>query len=115
IGLTLQEVIGEKTILDTVAESLHKNMMIERDIEIRAEGDKYLQLHASPMEIENDFRYGVVLVFSDVTRLRELESMRRDFVSNVSHELRTPLTSIQGFAETLLNPAVKEPEEIKKF
>ncbi len=67
------------------------------------------------MRLQNDIRYGAVLVFSDVTRLRALENMRRDFVSNVSHELRTPLTSIQGFAETLLNPAVKDPKEIQNF
>lgn len=115
IGMSLDSVINEKNILDTVEESFNTNAMIEKDIELSRQEKKYLQLHASPMKMANDVRYGVVLVFSDVTRLRELENMRRDFVSNVSHELRTPLTSIQGFAETLLNPAVKDPEEIKKF
>lgn len=115
IGLNLNEVIKEQTILDTLEESLTKNEMIEKDVELVGNDKVYLQLHASPMRLQNDFRYGVVLVFSDVTRLRALESMRRDFVSNVSHELRTPLTSIQGFAETLLNPAVKDPKEIQNF
>ena len=115
IGHGLDHVIKEKNILDTVHESLVSNKMIEKDIELSGEGKKYLQLHASPMQMPDDFRYGVVLVFSDVTRLRELENMRRDFVSNVSHELRTPLTSIQGFAETLMNPSVKDPKEVKKF
>ena len=115
IGLNLSEVIKENTILDTLDESLSKNEMIEKDVELVGREKRFLQLHASPMRLQSDFRYGAVLVFSDVTRLRVLENMRRDFVSNVSHELRTPLTSIQGFAETLLNPAVKDPQEIKNF
>ncbi len=115
IGLNLIEVIKEETILETLEESLSTNEMIERDVEIAGNDKVFLQLHASPMRLQNDIRYGAVLVFSDVTRLRALENMRRDFVSNVSHELRTPLTSIQGFAETLLNPAVKDPKEIQNF
>ncbi|OFZ18210.1 MAG: hypothetical protein A2Z20_11845 [Bdellovibrionales bacterium RBG_16_40_8] len=115
IGQNIDSVIKEKSVLDTVRESLVSNKMIEKDIEFSGGSKKYLQLHASPMQMPDDFRYGVVLVFSDVTRLRELENIRRDFVSNVSHELRTPLTSIQGFAETLLNPSVKDPNEIKRF
>lgn len=53
-------------------------------------------------------RRGVIAVFHDITRLKELEKIRRDFVANVSHELRTPLTTIKGYAETLLEGALKE-------
>ncbi|MFZ5773880.1 MAG: ATP-binding protein [Thermodesulfobacteriota bacterium] len=58
---------------------------------------------------------GAVLVINDLTRLRRLETMRRDFVANVSHELKTPITSIEGFAETLLDGALEEPEEARRF
>jgi two-component system phosphate regulon sensor histidine kinase PhoR len=51
---------------------------------------------------------GAVAVFHDITRLKELEKIRQDFVANVSHELRTPLTTIKGYAETLLEGALKE-------
>lgn len=115
VGRSIYSVIRVKEVLDTVAETLKQDEMIEKDIELRGQNEKYLQLHATPMKMANQERLGLVLVFSDVTRLRELEGMRRNFVSNVSHELRTPLTSIQGFAETLLNPMVKDPNEIKKF
>ena len=57
---------------------------------------------------EDEGRRGVIAVFHDITRLKELEKIRRDFVANVSHELQTPLTTIKGYAETLLEGALKE-------
>jgi two-component system phosphate regulon sensor histidine kinase PhoR len=57
---------------------------------------------------EEEGRRGIIAVFHDITRLKELEKIRRDFVANVSHELRTPLTTIKGYAETLLEGALKE-------
>jgi two-component system phosphate regulon sensor histidine kinase PhoR len=56
-----------------------------------------------------------VLVFHDLTQLKRLESVRADFVANVSHELRTPLTAIKGYAETLLNGALKDPDTAVRF
>lgn len=56
-----------------------------------------------------------IFVFSDMSALKKLENMRRDFVANVSHELRTPLTSIQGFAETLLDGAMEDSETRSRF
>eukprot|EP00913_Durusdinium_trenchii_P008773 g8239.t1 len=58
---------------------------------------------------------GAVLVLHDVTELRRLENLRREFVSNVSHELKTPLTAIQAYAETLQNGAIEEPEHNREF
>jgi two-component system, OmpR family, phosphate regulon sensor histidine kinase PhoR len=58
---------------------------------------------------------GALIVINDVTNLRRLESIRRDFVANVSHELKTPITSIEGFAETLLDGALEEPEDARRF
>jgi len=58
---------------------------------------------------------GAVLVLHDITELRKLERIRRDFVANVSHEFRTPLTAIQGFAETLLAGAMDDPHNRDRF
>ncbi len=58
---------------------------------------------------------GAVVVLHDITEIRRLESVRRDFVANVSHELRTPLASILGFAETLLAGADQDPENRRRF
>src|SRR6202043_3026430 len=56
-----------------------------------------------------------VLVLHDITELRRLERVRRDFVANVSHEFKTPLTAIQGFAETLLGGALDDKVNRKRF
>jgi len=58
---------------------------------------------------------GAVMVLHDITELRKLERVRRDFVANVSHEFRTPLTAIQGFAETLLAGAMHDPQHRERF
>ena len=58
---------------------------------------------------------GAVIVMSDVTHFRRLETIRRDFVANVSHELKTPITSIKGFVETLLDGALANPDDAERF
>jgi two-component system, OmpR family, phosphate regulon sensor histidine kinase PhoR len=58
---------------------------------------------------------GVVIVLHEITELRHLEQIRKDFVANVSHELRTPLTAIQGFAETLLTGALEDKANNRRF
>lgn len=85
--------------------------------EIESEGKVHRQLSASAMPVHGEGATvnGYVLVFYDLTQVKRLESIRSDFVANVSHELRTPLTAIKGYAETLLNGALKEPETAARF
>ncbi len=64
---------------------------------------------------EASARSGFVLVFHDITELKRLETMRRDFVANVSHELRTPLTAIRGYAETLRSGALEDSTRAGQF
>ena len=78
-------------------------------------GDRILQLHGNVLRDGEGRCIGAVLVASDVTRLRRLEKMRKEFVANVSHELRTPLTTIKGFVETLLAGAIDSKEETVRF
>lgn len=59
--------------------------------------------------------YGMVIVLHDITNLKKLENLRREFVANVSHELKTPITSIKGFAETLLDGAKNDPQSLDDF
>ena len=79
------------------------------------DSDRCLQAHGTALKDAEGGRIGAVIVMNDITRLRRLETMRRDFVANVSHELKTPVTSIQGFAETLLEGAAEQPEERERF
>jgi two-component system phosphate regulon sensor histidine kinase PhoR len=72
-----------------------------------------LETHASPFKGEQTA--GVVVVLHDVTELRRLERVRRDFVANVSHELKTPLTSIKGYVETLQTGAKSDPSLLTRF
>ncbi len=57
----------------------------------------------------------LIILLHDITRLKQLENVRRDFVANVSHELKTPVTAIKGYAETLLDGALDDKENAIKF
>ncbi len=79
------------------------------------EQETFLAGRGSILQETNGKRSGILLVFNNITQLRKLENMRREFVANVSHELKTPLTSIKGFVETLRDGAVDEPERARQF
>lgn len=72
-------------------------------------------LRGVPLRTADGRIAGALIVMNDVTNLRRLETVRRDFVANVSHELKTPITSITGFVETLLDGALEEPENARRF
>lgn len=76
--------------------------------------ERILEANFTPVE-EDETGVGVLAVFHDLTALRRLEQLRRDFVANVSHELKTPLTSIVGFTETLLDGASNDSETCREF
>lgn len=77
--------------------------------------EKYFYAHGTRLQDSQGHIAGALIVLNDVTKLRRLESIRRDFVANVSHELKTPITSIEGFAETLLDGALDDPEDARRF
>lgn len=77
----------------------------EREIHV---GGRVFLVRFGPV-VSGDERVGAVAVLNEITELRRLQVVQKEFVSNVSHELRTPLTSIQGYAETLLQAASLEP------
>lgn len=73
----------------------------------------YLQAVASPFG--TDRPASTLLIFQNLTRVRRLETVRRDFISNISHELRTPLASLKALAETLLDGALDDPPNARRF
>ncbi|ADC48735.1 two-component sensor histidine kinase involved in phosphate regulation [Alkalihalophilus pseudofirmus OF4] len=76
---------------------------------------KHFDIQAAPILSEMGMVKGIVLVLHDITELKKLEQVRKDFVANVSHELKTPVTSIKGFSETLLDGAMADPAYMEKF
>lgn len=77
--------------------------------------EKYFYAHGTRLQDSQGRITGALIVINDVTNLRRLETIRRDFVANVSHELKTPITSIEGFSETLLDGALEDPDSSRRF
>jgi two-component system, OmpR family, phosphate regulon sensor histidine kinase PhoR len=101
--------------LDTLVSTvLTKRMNEEEEILLHPSGRR-LHIEASVTECDRENEACAVLVFHDMTELRRLEIIRKDFVANVSHELRTPLTSIKGYIEALLDGGKDDPETNTKF
>ena len=91
-----------------ISQALASAKPIEGEIDLtdREGQEKYFYAHGTRFQDASEMTSGAIIVINDVTNLRRLENMRRDFVANVSHELKTPITSIEGFAETLLDGAL---------
>ena len=112
------EVVRELTVFEVVEKSIKDQEYLNRETVINTNGeDAIIRVTATPIfDRENANRHlGALIVLMDVTQIRKLENMRRDFVSNVTHELKTPLTSIRGFVDTLKNGAIKEEEVALRF
>lgn len=76
---------------------------------------KNFEVYGAPIMGPKGEWKGILLVFHDITELKKLESVRKQFVANVSHELNTPVTSIKGFSETLLDGAMHDPQALEHF
>lgn len=115
-GKIVHGVIRNKDLHEIIDRVLADGESVEKDTVLFVGPDKiYLQIRAVPLEDEENNPIGVLVVLNDMTRLRKLENLRRDFVANVSHELKTPITSIQGYVETLLDGALENPEDARRF
>ncbi|MBI4644607.1 MAG: HAMP domain-containing protein [Deltaproteobacteria bacterium] len=110
----IQEIVQDSELRWFINRTLSAKDPIEREVEVN-KGEQILQAHGTSLRDQAGTSLGVLIVLHDVTHLRRLEHVRRDFVANVSHELKTPITSIKGFVETLLAGAIKEPENAENF
>ncbi len=115
VGRTVQEVIRSPDLHRFIRASLAGETPKDADITFYHEGECVLNTHGTALKNAAGRRIGALVVFHDVTRLRRLEIMRREFAANVSHEIKTPLTAIQGFVETLRDGALEKPEEARRF
>ncbi len=113
-GRYFLEVIRNNDMAEVIAKSLKTGESLSGEVNLLMPIRKIFQISASPV-FENSQVSGCLIVIHDVTEIRKLETMRRDFVANVSHELKTPLTSIKGFVETLLDGAIDDKENSRQF
>lgn len=114
-GRSIQEAVRNAALQDFVAHALREAGPIEGEVALSAPVETILQAVGAALRDAVGRQIGAVIVLNDITRLRRLEAVRRDFVANVSHELKTPITSIKGFVETLLDGAMKNPADAERF
>jgi len=87
----------------------------ERQTTMLEIGPQHLFLQVTGMPLKTSLKGNSLILFQDLTQLRRLETVRRDFISNVSHELRTPLASLKALAETLQESALDDPPAARRF
>lgn len=113
-GRPCADIFRHQQLNDLVAAILATKTNQEDEIVLAPTG-RCLHIQASVAGGERENEACAILVFHDITELRRLENIRKDFVANVSHELRTPLTSIKGYVEALLDGAKEDPDSLAKF
>lgn len=113
-GKVFLEAIRNKEISDIVDSILNDCKPISKEIDLFFPVQRIFEINATPI-LSQDGVNGALLVIHNITEIRRLEVMRRDFVANVSHELKTPLTAIKGFVETLLEGALEDKENNRNF
>jgi two-component system phosphate regulon sensor histidine kinase PhoR len=124
LDIQQEEIVG-KSIYDFVRNTVLFNVLeksTESNEYIVAEGkltindeERIIRIYANPIRVKQVKELGTLLVIQDMTQIRKLENIRRDFVSNVTHELKTPLTSIRGFVDTLKNGAIEDEDVARRF
>ena len=113
----LLEVVRDAGLRDMFHQVLASGKPLKQRLELPAAEGRSFEVQAAPLSVSPSAlsRWGAIAVLHDITDLERLERVRKDFVANVSHELRTPLAAIRGYAETLLEGALEDPANNRKF
>jgi two-component system, OmpR family, phosphate regulon sensor histidine kinase PhoR len=114
-GRTIMEALRLHELAALVRSLDTQKQVLGYELKLAGLNGRWLQINAAAIHNGQGRRHGTVLVFHDLTRLKQLESARQEFVANVSHELRTPLSLIKGYVETLIDGARDNPEVATKF
>jgi two-component system phosphate regulon sensor histidine kinase PhoR len=114
-GRTIQEAIRNSDLHTFVKRALSSLEPVEAELAMLGDEDRNLQAHGAVLRDSQGQRAGAIVVLNDVTKMKRLERIRRDFVANVSHELKTPIAAIQGAAETLREGALEKKADATRF
>ena len=112
---TVLEVLRQHELTGVLEKVATEKQVLDYELKLGGLSERWLQINAAAIVNAAGQRQGTILVFHDLTRLKQLERTREEFVANVSHELRTPLSLIKGYVETLLDGAKDNPEVKTKF
>jgi len=113
-GRPLQDVIRNPDLRRFALTAIDCREPVEDDLLLRGIRDRTIRLRGTALR-DASGDGGAVIVLNDVTEVQRLENVRRDFVANVSHELKTPVASIKGFVETLLDGALDDRNDARRF
>jgi len=114
-GKTVMEALRVHELAALVERVESDGQVFDYELKLPELSERWLQVNAAAIFNSAGEREGTILVFHDLTRLKQLERAREEFVANVSHELRTPLSLIKGYVETLLDGARNNPEVVERF
>ena len=114
-GRLVHEVIRKREMLQFIESAVSADHPIDEDLQVLGRPDRWFRAHGIALHDAERQKIGAVIILHDVSRLRHLENVRRDFVANVSHELKTPITSIKGFVETLLEESLDDKGNALRF
>jgi two-component system phosphate regulon sensor histidine kinase PhoR len=114
-GKTLIEAVRLNEAMEILVRTRSEGRVIDHETRLPGEPERWLQINAAALTDVHRRKFGTIMVFHDLTRLKQLERQREEFVANVSHELRTPLSLIKGYVETLLDGAQNNPEVAGRF
>jgi two-component system phosphate regulon sensor histidine kinase PhoR len=114
-GKTVMEALRVHELAALVERVERDGQVFDYELKLPELSERWLQVNAAAIFNSASEREGTILVFHDLTRLKQLERTREEFVANVSHELRTPLSLIKGYVETLLDGARNNPEVAERF
>jgi two-component system phosphate regulon sensor histidine kinase PhoR len=120
LGRTVLESLREAQVEQVVRDALESGVALREEIALQssagAEATRHFEVSAVPIRNEAGAVDGAVVVFHDLTRMKHLEVVRREFVANVSHELRTPLAIFRGYLETLIDhPNLPREDAVRVF
>lgn len=114
-GKSILEALRLHELDDLVKRVQAEGQVFDYELKLPDLSERWLQVNAAAINNSAGEREGTILVFHDLTRLKQLERQREEFVANVSHELRTPLSLIKGYTETLLDGARNDPAVTERF